>query len=234
MTSNSLLLALLMFSVGVCNGQVGFNPTAIGRVLRRATDTTSIGTAFVAGESRSIYTCSHVVLSDTMWFNCLSSPHQVFRIAVKYNLPAYDVAFLVRTGGSQPSSFAFGDFTRTQPGDTVYYVGWDAPAGQYILRKAAVSAKGSVIVEEGTKVDFIEFAGQAIPGYSGGPVLDRTGKVVAMIREGWERTSLRGGPSERVNRAFSIELLRILDSELKSHSRPAAEATPRKLIDLRQ
>ena len=89
-------------------------------------------------------------------------------------------------------------------------------------------------MEEGSKVDFIEFAGQAVPGYSGGPVLDRSGKVVAMIREGWQRTSLRGGSSERINRAFSTELLRVLDSELKSHSEPGSGKTPKKLIDLRQ
>lgn len=70
-------------------------------------------------------------------------------------------------------------------------------------------------------------------GYSGGPVLDNSGRIVAMIREGWTRTSLKGGFSERVNRAFSIELLKILDSELKIHSSHGSSKTPKRLLDLR-
>jgi S1-C subfamily serine protease len=234
MRTMSLILSTLLLTLNLCRAQVNINPGAIGRLLLKATDSTSIGTAFVAGESRSIYTCSHVVVEDTMWFNCIASPRMVYRVTVKYNLPSYDVAFLVRTGGSQPASLPFGDFSRVQPGDTVFYVGWDARAQQYILWRAAVSAKGSVLIEQGTKVDFIEFSGEAVPGYSGGPVLDRSGKVVAMIREGWQRTSLRGGAVERVNRAFSVELLRVLGSELKTHSQLESGKTPKKLIDLRQ
>ena len=228
------LVAIFFLNACLSTAQVKINADAIGRVILHSTDTTSIGTAFVAGESRSIYTCSHVAMADTLWFNCLASPAMIYRIALRYNLPAYDVAFLVRTAGSQPASLPFGDFSRVQPGDTVYYAGWDTRSNQFILWKAGVTAKGSVLLEEGAKVDFIEFYGEAIPGYSGGPVIDRNGKVVAMIREGWDRTSLRGGPSVRVNRAFSVELLRVLDSELKSHSAPTSGKTPNKLIDLKQ
>ena len=214
-----------------CIAQLSVEPKAIGRIFANASDTTAIGTAFVAGRSKAIYTCSHVVVADTLWFSYIGS-NMVFRIKLTYNLPAYDVAFLERTGGSQPFALEFGDFARVQPGDLVYYVGWDQIAQSHLLRKATVSAKGSVLLEEGAKVDFLEFDGQAIPGYSGGPVLDGAGKVVAMIREGWTRTSLKGGPSDRVNRAFSIELLKVLDSDLKIHSTPTPGRGPKTLIDL--
>jgi S1-C subfamily serine protease len=209
-------MAAVFFTSRPAVSQITLEPKAIGRIFLHSTDSIAIGTAFVAGASRSIYTCSHVALADTLWFNYIGSPEQIFRLTVRYNLPAYDVTFLIRTGGSQPVSLPFGDFSRVHPGDVVYYVGWDSPLLRYVLRKTIVSAKGTVLVEEGGTVDFIEFEGQAIPGYSGGPVVDQSGKVIAIIREGWERTPLRGGASVRVNRAFSTELLRVLDSELKS------------------
>ncbi|MBI5214867.1 MAG: trypsin-like peptidase domain-containing protein [Ignavibacteriae bacterium] len=230
----SIVCLYILLCIKSASGQVTLESNAIGRVFLEPTDSIPIGTAFVAGDSKSIYTCSHVAVADTLWFNYIGSPEQLFRVTVKYNLPSYDVAFLIRTGGSQPASLQFGDFSRVQPGDTIHYIGWDTPLARYIIRLATVSARGSVLVEEGTKVDFIEFEGQAVPGYSGGPVIDRFGKVIAMIREGWEKTSLRGGVPVRINRAFSIELLRILDSELKGHSNPKDGKSPNKLMDLKQ
>src|SRR3989339_279876 len=86
MRKNRLLFMLLILLVPlfVSSGQVKFDPDAIGRVLLSSNDSVSVGTAFVAGESRSIYTCSHVAIADTMWFNCISSPNLVFRIVLKY------------------------------------------------------------------------------------------------------------------------------------------------------
>jgi len=226
----TFLIILMFFSI-TSYPQAQIPIKAIGTIFKTPKDTVPIGTAFVAGISKSIYTCSHVVIKDTLWFRYISS-NQIYRVSVKYNLPSYDVALLQRTAGTQPAGIDFGDFSRVQPGDTVFYIGWDSKVKDYMIQVAIVSAKGSVLIEEGTKVDFIEFEGEAIPGYSGGPVFNSKGKVIAMIREGWTRTSLKGGPSVRINRAFSTELLRVIDSELKIHSDPNLGKSPRTLIDL--
>jgi S1-C subfamily serine protease len=53
--------------------------------------------------------------------------------------------------------------------------------------------------------DFIEFEGVALPGYSGGPVFDAQGRVIAIIREAWWKTDPRAGTSRwLINRAFSL------------------------------
>jgi len=137
---------------------------------------------------------------------------------MKYNLPNYDIALLERTGGTQPKGLAFGDFKRINPGDPIEYIGWDVNADRPVIWKSKVSGKGISLSSRGTTVDFLEFEGQAIPGYSGGPVFNSSGQVVAMIREAWKKKGIKGGPVRLINRAFSVELLRILDSEIISKS----------------
>jgi len=190
---------------------------AIGRIFLSLSDTTCIGTAFVAGKSKAIYTCSHVVQKDTLWFMGFKSKDK-HKIAVKYNLPKFDIAFLKRTKGLQNESLEFGNFDRIQPGDKIIYIGWDNVKKLYMINTALVSAKGSALMNSDCKVNFIEFKGNAIPGYSGGPVFDMTGKVIGIIREAWNKKGIKGGKTFRINRAFSVELLRILDSEIITSS----------------
>ena len=190
---------------------------SIGRIFLDPQCSILLGTAFVAGKTKSIFTCSHVAIRDTMWFSYLGSSY-FFRIKLKYNLPNYDVALLERTGGNQPSSLNFGDFNRTHPGDIIEYIGWDVLVNKYVIWKSIVIAKGVSLTENGVTVEFIEFAGEAIPGYSGGPVFNSDGQVIAIIREAWEKKGIKGGASTKINRAFSVDLLRILDSEILSHS----------------
>jgi S1-C subfamily serine protease len=203
----------------------------IGRVIRSQADTVGLGTAFVAGQSRSLYTCSHIVLQDTLWYRGLGSQF-IYRVMLQHNLPAFDIAVLRRTAGQQPAALEFGDFTRVQPGDSIRYVGWDVRDHSFVIWSARVSAKGSALMPSGTAVDFIEFEGNAIPGYSGGPVLDSQGKVIAMLREAWHKQGVKGGPVVTVNRAFSTELLRVLDSEVTPHSGDARASGHGSLMDL--
>jgi len=212
----SILLLLFLFTLSIPQ-EFSIPFKAIGRIFLIPTDTVSIGTAFVAGKSKSIYTCSHVVKADTMWFFGYNSDYR-YRIRLKYNLPNYDVAFLERTAGEQQEFLEFGEFNRIQPGDTIYYIGWNMIINAYKINKAIVLAKGSSFMESDVKVDFLEFEGEAIPGYSGGPVLDCGGKVIAMIREAWSKKGIKGGKVIKINRAFSIELLKVLDSEIMTGS----------------
>lgn len=208
-----LFLSLLAFPYISSFSQI----EAIGSIYLTDKDSIPIGTAFVAGKSKSIYTCSHVAVKDTLWFSYIGSTF-LYRITIKYNLPSYDVAFLERTGGSQPKSLEFGHFDRVQPGDSIQYIGWDVRYKNYVFWNAKVLAKGSALMSENCNVDFIEFEGKAIPGYSGGPVFDKSNKVIAMIREAWSKKGVKGGEQISINRAFSIELLNVLDSEVKTKS----------------
>ncbi len=109
---------------------------------------------------------------------------------------------------------AIGDFKKIRPGDTIYYYGYDQkftdsvkiPAG--MMNAGIVTATGSAL-NDGIIIDFLEFPGVGIPGYSGGPVFNDRGELVAMMREAWTRQGIKGGPPILMNRAFSLEFLRI-------------------------
>ncbi|MBN1824908.1 MAG: trypsin-like peptidase domain-containing protein [Candidatus Eisenbacteria bacterium] len=227
---SSVALLLIFVGAASCDDNRQFEKT-VGRVLISGTDSTAIGTAFVAGKSKSIYTCSHVVVRDTLWFEGFESEYR-YRMALRQNLPSYDVALLQRTAGSQREALEFGDFTRVHTGDIIKYVGWDIRVRRFIIWDAVVIAKGTALAPTGMSVDFLEFEGKAIPGYSGGPVLDRSGRVVAIIREAWQKTAPRSGTSIMINRAFSIELLRVIDSEVTTHSVRSAEEEASAPMDL--
>lgn len=207
-----IYVVLINFSL-LFSEEVTVQLKTIGRIFKSVTDTTSIGTAFVAGTKKSIFTCSHVVISDTLWFHGMQSDYK-YRISAKYKLPNYDLAYLERTAGTQIESLEFGDFNKIQAGDKILYIAWDKLKNAFFVDFAIVSATGSALINFQNKVDFIEFEGAAIPGYSGGPVFNMDGKVIAMIREAWSKKGIRGGNEIQIIRAFSTDLLRILDSEI--------------------
>ncbi len=140
-------------------------------------------------------------------------------------MPNYDVAYFERTAGDQDEWLNFGEFDRIQAGDKVIYIGWDFLKNAYNINTAIVLATGTAIIGGNHKIDFIEFEGDAIPGYSGGPVFNFNGKVIGMIREAWKKQGIRGGKVMRINRAFSTDLLRVLDSEIITGSVELDEST---------
>ena len=77
------------------------------------------------------------------------------------------------------------------------------------------------VVNAGAVVDFLEFEGKGLPGFSGGPVFNQEGKVVAIMREAWTKRGVKGGPAVLLNRAFSVQILSDLDQEVYSPSMPA-------------
>ena len=56
-------------------------------------------------------------------------------------------------------------------------------------------------------VEFLEFEGVGRPGYSGGPVFDTSGNVIAIVGKAWTKQGVKGGPERLINRAFSLDIL---------------------------
>jgi hypothetical protein len=65
------------------------------------------------------------------------------------------------------------------------------------------------MLNDGVILDFLEFQGEGIPGYSGGPVFNEKGELVAFMREAWFRQGVKGGPPSLFNPAFSLDFLRL-------------------------
>jgi len=227
-TGASILIALLSTLVGTAVSQAEeakIVMTAIGRVLSLQTGE-RIGTGFVAGETHNVFMPAHVAIKDTLLFQPHKSLYK-FRIAIKYILDEFDLAIYQRTGGEQPVTYPLGNLDRMQPGDPVVYFGWENDS---TLNGVAtiISAKGQTIHKDEI-VDFIDLQGHGIPGYSGGPVFNLQGQVVAMVVQGWDIVPLNSKTPVRVMRAFSVDLLRVLEKNLNSSTRPDTSGRAGKL-----
>jgi S1-C subfamily serine protease len=178
----------------------------------------TIGTGFVCGSQNDVVTCGHVAVdaarathSSDLYY--VAQGIQVERLRLKFLLPRFDLAVYSPDPPIIGKPLTIGDFKRVRPSDHIYYYGFDTrlstaqmPAGD--MRDATISAVGSA-VNDGGIVDFIEFEGQGIPGYSGGPVFNEQGELSAIMREAWNKTGIKGGNPVLVNRAFSIDILRM-------------------------
>lgn len=189
-----------------------FSRESVGTIVKTNGDIA--GTGFVAGNPPAIITCFHVVQAcpEGSSFVDLSGTSHAINQANSLLLPYHDLAVLNSTS-SLPSKLEIGDFSRIRPGDDLLYLGFNVTNKALKAHYATVSSVGQTI-DQGRVIDFLEFNGEGIPGYSGGPVFDKDGKVVAIMREAWTKQGLKGGDSVLVNRAYSVSPLTLLNRDL--------------------
>lgn len=190
------------------------NPKAVGVIIDKK-ENREIGSAFLVGTQKHIVTCAHVATEGDFQFKGVSLSSIDLKTA--YYLPKYDLSVFTLSKPVDGNPLKFGDIKKIRPGDTVVYIGWDKNVSQMLANKAIVSAIGSA-VNGAVVIDFLEFEGKGIPGYSGGPVFDINGNVIAMMREAWLKQGVKGGQAILINRAFSVEIVSILDSEVYSNN----------------
>lgn len=196
----------------VCSEAVGVNATTVGRVYGAPEEGSYIGSAFVAGEQGNIYMAAHEAKSDTMFyrpFNPNPDTPIYWKIGLKYRIDRFDLAVYGHPTG-MAESLPFGKFSLTRPGDEVLYIGWERTT-MMISRSATVISQGKHWYK-GEQVDFIDLKGKGIHGYSGGPVINRDGEVIAVISTGWSKECESDSTEFQIVRAHSLDLFRILDS----------------------
>ena len=189
------------------------NQKAVG-VIRDKKTRKQRGSAFFAGSQKHIFTCAHVATKGEFVYRGVSLSKDMDLKSV-YFLPKYDLSVFALAEPIDGEPLKFGDIKKIRPGDIVIYVGWDKNLSKMKINKATVSSLGSSI-NNGVIIDFLEFQGKGMPGYSGGPVFDRDGNVIAIMREAWKKQGVKGGKVALMNRAFSTEILSILDDEVYS------------------
>ncbi len=171
-------------------------------------DTMYNGTGFNLLQPNYIVTCAHVIdTTKSISFVALNS-YKPFKLKViKYDIDN-DLALLecneniCKTPLNPAPKFAI------YPSQHLFYLGYNTLISTNEEKKlqvdnASVSAVGKVQSGK-TVVDFIEFRGVGVPGYSGGPVFNDKGQVVAVMREAWLKQGVKGGQIVLINRAFSI------------------------------
>lgn len=178
----------------------------------------TIGTGFVVGSQKLVATCSHVIAHKSNYLYFPIGNEQAYPLVVHNNFPEYDVAFLGFNNDKPVDLRAseFGDIRSIRPGNSIAYFGWESGTNTIKVNQANVLSCGSQLRND-MSIEFIEFIGIAKPGYSGGPVFDfLTGKIVAMIAEGGYYMGYSSSDKALINRAFSIELLKITDKYFRS------------------
>jgi S1-C subfamily serine protease len=186
-------------------------------------DWPTIASAFVCGPHKDVVTCAHVAFAAVEYAHCtnlyyVAQGNVMRHLKLRFIAPRYDLAVFQPESDIPGTPAKIGDFKKVRPNDVIYYYGFDVgsstlhlPAGK--MNMATVSATGSVL-NDGAIVDFIEFEGQGMPGYSGGPVFDENGDLIAIMREAWTKQGIKGGATILINRAFSIDMLRMQDEPI--------------------
>lgn len=214
------LLSLYLFGTQVMSQDFKFTVSkdSFGAVLEPSSGKI-LGSCFVAGKQKHVVTCAHVVRTDGNYLFA-SNQGTIREITFQYVLPHYDLAVFSAKENLDFQPIQFGDIHRIRPGDKVVYFGWNEPEKAFKVDQAIVTATGAAL-NEGVTIQFLEFEGFGIPGYSGGPVFDITGKVVGIMREAWLKKDIEGRKGILINRAFSVEAVSTIEEQTYSGIAPA-------------
>lgn len=136
-----------------------------------------------------------------------SIPIHDYRLRIVKVFPEYDIAILESDEDLCNSPFLSETTFNLVIGQHLFYIGYEVAESDATTK--ALKANNAHIVnilekeyDPILKVKIIEFEGVAVPGYSGGPVINDNNKVVAIITEAYE---IAIPPrSFRINRASSI------------------------------
>ena len=204
-----LLLPFLIFLCSTISKsysqRISIDKNSVGFILN---DSIYSGTGFVLLKPNYVVTCAHVI--DTLKSISFVSIYvaKPFKLRVlKYDLDN-DLALLESEEAIciRPllPALNFDIF----PKQHLYYFGYDTSISDH--QEKSIQVNGVYVsaigkVQSGKAiVDFIEFPGVGIPGYSGGPVFNDNGQIVGIMREAWKKQGIKGGKIELINRAFSI------------------------------
>lgn len=173
-----------------------------------------LGAGFIAGKGNEVFTVAHAALQDSMRFRPFKGD-TTFGIRLKYKITSLDLAVYSRMLGEFPKGYDLGDFTKVRPGDSIVYYGW---VKHNRIREGQTVVLSSGITRHGTEnLEFIEFEGHGEPGYSGGPVFNIDGEVIAIIRSIYDMVNPKTGKKFRIIRAVSINFLRLVEKDLETY-----------------
>lgn len=189
------------------NFQFTFSKSSIGFII--CNDKT-IGTGFVAGRSDWVITCEHVdrINPGSKSFQQVSTGRNFPIKLYKYSR-IYDIAIFQADEIISDSIFNLDTTYQINTKSTVIYAGYDSRKSKgdtrtISINKAIIEAAGYLDLGE-LSTQFVEFIGEGFPGYSGGPVFNTNGDVIALMAQAYIRRGLNESSQPQVvNRAFVI------------------------------
>ncbi|AKD56959.1 S1 family peptidase [Spirosoma radiotolerans] len=195
------------------------------------------GSGFVVHNSRLIVTSAHnlesidgtityLTASDDEGKNVKSYVLTVIRI-----LEEYDLALLESHEKVTDAFFSIAPEFNVAVYQKIYYYGFDKkkqedqelnrdndgnpevrPQGRHIY-ESTISSIAKTRIGHGPLVDYIEYCGYCVPGFSGGVTMNINGEVIAVNTRVWVGYGPRRKKYFMLSQAFSIQpLLQIIDS----------------------
>ena len=201
---------ILIISIGARSQSISPDGPSFGFIVWDKTQ--YVGTAFVLKSKRIVITCAHVIDSNHEIYYAsggLKDPEIVMhKLKIVKLLPQYDLALLESETDLCNRPFVAEKTFNIHRNQHMFYLGYSTESSSIIQK--SIQANNLWVISYGktfeldSTVNYIEFNGVGVPGYSGGPVLNDKGRVIAIMREAWFKQSVRGGPSQLMNRAYSI------------------------------
>lgn len=203
-------LIIIAFSQTLFGQSINPDWSSIGYIV--LDENNYVGTGFVLNNKRQVITCAHVI--DTSHVIYYASGGLIPKALVKHKLKlvklltGYDLALLESNEDLCTKPLINAKNFDITPNQHLFYIGYSVQSSnasvKYIQPNSAYVSSFGKTFENNNVINFIEFVGEGLPGYSGAPVINGNGKVIAIIREAWLKQGIKGGPVQLINRAFSI------------------------------
>lgn len=200
---------ILVFSTKKCMSQFSIDKSALGLITNK--EQKALGTAFLCGNPSWIVTCAHVEQSETgdKFYipigNEIPIPLKLLSIDPKQDVAIYQTDVPISDKHLNiDTTFKF------KVGAEIVYAGYDVRSSvgsnkNIKISKAVVISVG-IYKEFNIETYFIEFIGEGIPGYSGGPVFNLKGELIGIFAQSYYRKPIKiGYPDILINRAFTIK-----------------------------
>ena len=183
-------------SITIRDGSVGF--------IVDADTNQAIGTGFVAMSARQVVTCDHVAKArkNLIYAGVGQTVDRSHRLTLKTSMPDVDIAVFSTDEDVCDTPLVLGDIRGMSAGDRIIYLGFKVEAKSIEANTSTVIA---VVTSRDSGVEYMDFVGVGKPGFSGGPVFNGKGNVVALMREAFTKPTSTG--AILINRAFSTRPL---------------------------
>ena len=206
---NYLLIIFTILSFNhIYSQSMTFEIYSIGTII---VDGKPIGSGFIMEKSNKVVTCEHVIRGQKKVYFRPQQRDSIYELSLISSDSEIDLAVLRSDKDITTKPLRGIKNFNIQPGQHLFYMGYNTQKSTpeipvYQVDNAFVLATGITKIGN-TLVKFIEFEGVGIPGYSGGPVFNDNGGVVAVMTQAWYRQGVKGGRKILINRAFEISSL---------------------------
>lgn len=185
----------------------------------------NIGTAFICEYPNIIVSCRHTIENLlNLSFNTRSGSYEVEVLDIGISK---DYSILRLKHELDVTPIIIDSFNhKISINDSIRYYGYDMRMLYNLDTIFPVNFGDSRIRSFGKtneldvfELDFIDFYGQGIPGYSGGPILNKQGLLIAIIYKGYQENSLKSGSGIIVNKGvIPYDLKKSIDEVRYSES----------------